>query len=63
MTHSRRCLVYGYEGWKPTSYDTAKEALTAPRYNRFILTKPLVFEVVEQDATPVSANMGEFGKD
>lgn len=39
---------FGLEGWKPVSYDTAKEALTDTRYQRFILTKALVFEVVEE---------------
>jgi hypothetical protein len=39
---------YGTEGWHPKSYTTPKEALLDARYQRFILTKALVFEVVEQ---------------
>jgi hypothetical protein len=42
---------YGTEGWKPTSYASAKEALTSPRYQSFILTKPCIFEVVEGEAS------------
>jgi len=42
---------YGCEDWKPTSYPTPKAALVdAPRYNKFILTKALVFDVIEIDS-------------
>lgn len=38
----------GVEGWGPTSYDTIKEALLAPKYaSRWVLTKTVDFEVVE----------------
>lgn len=41
---------YGSEGWHPTSYSTPKAALVdAPRYHKFILTKALVFEVIEKE--------------
>lgn len=38
---------YGCEGWHPSSYATPKDALTAARHNRFVLTKAIVFEIVE----------------
>jgi hypothetical protein len=40
----------GVEGWHWTDFDTLKEALTAERYTtRFVITKPVAFEVRETD--------------
>ncbi len=37
---------YGYEGWKPESYNSIKECLEAPKYgNSYIITKLCEFEV------------------
>lgn len=40
---------YGSEGWHPKSYATPKDALTDTRYNRFLLTKAVVFKVIETE--------------
>lgn len=40
---------YGVEGWKPRSFDTAKEALLATRYgDAFLLTRLVQFDVQEK---------------
>lgn len=42
-------LDYGCEGWRPSSYDTVKEALLGERYgNRFVVTRVVKFEVKEK---------------
>lgn len=41
-------LNFGYEGWKPYSYNSIKEALEAETYgNEFIITKVVNYEVSE----------------
>ena len=40
---------YGYEGWKPKSYATVRDALTDVRYNSFVLTRIVDFDVVEKE--------------
>lgn len=42
-------LDYGCEGWKPESFPTLKQALSANRYSsNFVVTKLLDFDVVEK---------------
>ena len=45
-----RWLDYGaYEGWKPDSYDTIKEALEDNNYgNKFIITRIVQYEIQEK---------------
>ena len=44
-------LDYGYEGWKPTSFATVKDALLADRYgSKFVITRVIEFEVEETNA-------------
>ena len=45
-----RWLNYGvYEGWRPCSYDTVKEALEDDNYgNRFLITRLVQYEVQEK---------------
>ena len=38
---------YGYEGWKPRSFNTIKEALEAEKYSAWTITKTFEFEVTE----------------
>jgi hypothetical protein len=39
-------LDYGYEGWKPTDYDTLEEALRGERfYNNWVITRAVRYEV------------------
>lgn len=39
---------YGVEGWKPTSFQSVRDALLAERYNsEFIITRVTEFQVVE----------------
>lgn len=38
---------YGYEGWHPTSYPTLKDALLGERYNSFVITRVVEFDVNE----------------
>jgi len=41
-------LDYGCEGWKPTSFDTVKEALEADRYSAdFRVTRLVDYQVYE----------------
>lgn len=41
---------YGYEGWKPTSFESITAALIYQRYNsEWILTKPVTYEVKETE--------------
>lgn len=41
---------YGYEGWKPTNFNSIKEALEAPRYeSNFVITKVCEYEVKEKE--------------
>lgn len=47
-------LNYGaYEGWRPTSYNTIKEALEGERYNsEFVITKLAQYTVVDNTNGP-----------
>lgn len=38
---------YGCEGWHPSSYSDISDALLATKYNDFVITKIVKFEVVE----------------
>ena len=41
-------MDYGYEGWKPDSYATLKEAVDAPKYgNAWVMTKRVEYTVTE----------------
>jgi len=43
-----RWIHFGYEGWRPKSYDTVKEALIDENYgNDFVITKIVDYEVKE----------------
>ena len=37
---------YGYEGWQPKSYPTLKDALVAQKYQEFVVTNLVEFDVV-----------------
>ena len=41
---------YGYEGWHPTSYPTLKDALVAQKYNDFVVTSLVDFDVVAKSS-------------
>lgn len=42
-----RWLNYGYEGWKPSSFQTLKEAIEAQRYGEeMVITKRVKWDVV-----------------
>lgn len=45
-----RWLDYGaYEGWKPDSYDTVKEALEDTNYgNKFVITRLVQYDIQEK---------------
>ena len=45
-----RWLDYGaYEGWKPDSYDTVKEALEDTNYgNKFLITRLVQYDIQEK---------------
>lgn len=43
-----RWLDYGYEGWHPDSYDTLAEALEDDRYNSFVITKAVQYEIKDK---------------
>jgi hypothetical protein len=44
---------YGYEGWKPTSFPTVRDALAAQRFNsEFVITRVADFQVVECSTPP-----------
>ncbi len=38
---------YGYEGWKPRSFNSINEALKADKFNEWIITKRVDFEAKE----------------
>lgn len=38
---------YGYEGWKPHSFNSIEEALKSELYNEWIITKRIDFKAVE----------------
>jgi hypothetical protein len=43
---------YGYDGWRPTSYLTLKDALLADRYaSTFVFTRLVEYEVVDLSQT------------
>jgi hypothetical protein len=40
---------YGYEGWRPQSFDTIKEALEAEKYmSKYIITRIVQYDVQEK---------------
>lgn len=38
---------YGYEGWKPASFNSIEEALKSDLYSEWILTKKIDFKAIE----------------
>lgn len=40
---------YGCEGWKPTSFNSIKEALEGEKYSEFTITKAIDYEVKEKE--------------
>lgn len=44
---------YGYEGWKPRSFATVKDAVTDEQYgNEYVVTRAVQFDVTEQGPRP-----------
>ena len=44
-----RWLDYGYEGWKPHSFDTIRDALEWPGYGSpYVITRLAVYEVADK---------------
>lgn len=39
----------GYEGWRPTSYNTLKEALEGQKFSEWCITKIVDFDVTERE--------------
>jgi len=40
---------YGYEGWRPYSYKTLREALETSKPYSYIITKKCEYEIIETD--------------
>ena len=40
-------IDYGYEGWKPVSFETIEAALKSEKYGSWIITKRIDFKAVE----------------
>ena len=41
-------IDYGYEGWRPTDFQTLVEALQAERFcSRWVITKTVRYEVID----------------
>lgn len=38
---------YGYEGWKPQSFNSIEEALKSEKYSEWIITKRVDFKAIE----------------
>lgn len=42
-------LDFGYEGWKPQSFNSLDEAIKADKFmSEWIITKPVDFKVIEK---------------